>query len=72
MMFDDFEGATHYSLVSHSIPNALEGIFSGFQPITRSEYINKIIALETSPVDYLIEKYEAIKEAVWGRKANAC
>jgi|TARA_B110000211_G_scaffold85580_1_gene100445 predicted alpha/beta superfamily hydrolase len=61
-MFDNFEGATHYSLVTHSIPNALEGIFSGFQPITRSEYINKILALETSPVDYLIEKYEAIKE----------
>ena len=55
-MFDNFEGATHYSLVTHSIPNALEGIFSGFQPITRSEYINKILALETSPVDYLIEK----------------
>ena len=60
--FDSFEGATHYSLVTHSIPNALESIFSEFQPISRSEYKNKILALETSPVDYLIEKYEALKE----------
>ena len=60
--FDNFEGATHYSLVTHSIPNALEGIFSEFQPISRSEYKNKILPLETSPVDYLINKYDAINE----------
>jgi len=60
--FDNFEGATHYSLVTHSIPNALEGIFSEFQPISRSEYKNKILPLETSPVDYLIDKYDAINE----------
>ena len=60
--FDNFEGATHYSLVTHSIPKALEGIFSEFQPISRSEYKNKILPLETSPVDYLINKYDAINE----------
>ena len=60
--FDDFEGATHYSLVVHSIPKALESIFSVFQPISRSEYKNKILTLESSPVDYLIEKYKTINE----------
>ena len=60
--FDDFEGLTHYSLVSRSVPNALENIFSIFQPINREEYETKIITLQTSPVDYLIEKYETINE----------
>ena len=60
--FDNFQDATHYSLVAHSIPKALEDIFSEFQPISRSEYKNKILTLETSPVDYLIKKYETVKE----------
>ena len=60
--FDDFEGLTHYSLVSRSVPNALENIFSIFQPINRAEYETKIITLQSSPVDYLIEKYETINE----------
>ena len=37
-------------------------MFSEFKPISRSEYKNKILTLETSPVDYLIEKYETIKQ----------
>ena len=60
--FNDFEGSTHYSLVPHSIPKAIESIFSVFHPITRVEYETQIITLKTSPVDYLIEKYETIKE----------
>jgi hypothetical protein len=60
--FDNFQDATHYSLVAHSIPKALEDMFSEFQPISRSEYKNKILTLESSPVDYLIEKYKTINE----------
>ena len=60
--FDNFDGLSHYSLVPRSIPNALDNIFSIFQPINRNEYEKNILTLESSPVDYLIEKYETIKE----------
>ncbi len=58
--FDDFEGATHYSLVAHAIPNAIEHIFSVYQPISKEEFSEVILKLEYSPVDYLKEKYESI------------
>src|SRR5690606_16084167 len=36
--FDDFEGASHYSLVGKAIPNALENIFSVYRPIGKKDY----------------------------------
>ena len=59
--FDNFEDATHYTLVARSIPKALQSIFFVFQPISKSEYKNHILLLETSPVSYLNEKYNMIK-----------
>ncbi|WP_010521268.1 alpha/beta hydrolase [Aquimarina agarivorans] len=59
--FDDFEDASHYSLVALGIPRALEDIFSIYRPISKKEYKENIANLETSPYDYLIEKYEIIK-----------
>jgi len=58
--FDDFEGPTHYTTPAHALPNALESIFFVFQPISRTEYKERILTLETSPVEYLNEKYEMI------------
>jgi hypothetical protein len=60
--FDNFEGPTHYSLPAHAIPKALESIFFVFQPISKKEYEESILKLETSPVDYLSEKYKMIKD----------
>jgi len=60
--FNEFTGPTHYSLPAHAIPNALESIFFVFQPISRKEYTERILTLETSPVEYLNEKYEMINE----------
>ena len=60
--FDNFEGATHYSNPAHAIPKALESIFFVFQPISKTEYKERILTLETSPVDYLKEKYKMIDE----------
>jgi len=60
--FDNFEGPTHYSLPAHAIPKALESIFFVFRPISKKEYRETILKLETSPVDYLIEKYAAIED----------
>lgn len=59
--FDSFENANHYSLVGESIPKALRHIFRIYQPISKEEYKNKIVTLNNSPVEYLIQKYERIK-----------
>lgn len=60
--FDNFEDATHYSVPAHAIPKALESIFYIFQPISKQEYKENILTLETSPVEYLLEKYEVIND----------
>jgi predicted alpha/beta superfamily hydrolase len=60
--FDNFEGPTHYSLPAHAIPKALESIFLVFRPISKKEYKETILKLTTSPVDYLVEKYDMIED----------
>jgi len=60
--FDNFEGATHYSAPAHAIPKALESIFYVFQPISKKEYKESILTLETSPVKYLRNKYKEISD----------
>ncbi len=60
--FDNFDGPSHYSLPAHAIPKALESIFFVFQPITKKEYNESILKLDTSPVEYLTEKYQMIKD----------
>jgi predicted alpha/beta superfamily hydrolase len=59
--YDNFEGATHYSLVGRAIPKALEEIFSIYKPISRKEYQEVIIKLTGSPYDYLVDKYATVK-----------
>ena len=51
--FDEFLGASHYSLVLHSIPNALYQFFAVYQPITTYEFNEKIVKLEYGYVEYL-------------------
>lgn len=58
--FDDFEEATHYTLVGRGIPSALEQIFSIYRPITKKEFEDQVLNAE-SPYAYLIEKYEIIE-----------
>jgi predicted alpha/beta superfamily hydrolase len=65
--FDDFEGASHYSLVLQSIPNVLQQFFSIYRPITMLEYREKIAPLKEGYVTYLINKYEKI-ETILGTK----
>ncbi|MDC7997119.1 alpha/beta hydrolase [Gilvibacter sediminis] len=60
--FDNFEGATHYSLVGRAIPRALEQIFQVYRPISKKEYKEVLLKLPGSPYDYLMEKYATIKE----------
>ncbi|WP_405330484.1 alpha/beta hydrolase [Leeuwenhoekiella sp. LLG6367-2.1] len=58
--FDNFEEATHYTLVGRGIPSALEQIFSIYRPITKKEFEEQVLIAE-SPYAYLIEKYEIIE-----------
>ncbi|WP_299112582.1 alpha/beta hydrolase-fold protein [uncultured Winogradskyella sp.] len=58
--FDNFEEASHYSLVGRGIPKALNAIFALYRPINAKEYKEKILTFEGSPYDYLIKKYEDI------------
>ena len=60
--FDNFEGATHYSLVARAIPSALEKMFAVYRPISKQEFTDKLLKLETSISDYLLEKYEVIEK----------
>ena len=61
--FDDFKGASHYSLVLNSIPSALYQIFSVYQPISTTEFNEKIAILPSGFVDYLIKKYDVIEKS---------
>lgn len=61
--FDDFKGASHYSLVLNSIPSALYQFFSVYQPISTTEFNEKIAPLPSGYVDYLIKKYDVIDKS---------
>lgn len=56
--FDEVPNTSHYSLVLHSIPKALYHFFSTYQPISTSEFQEKIVKLQSGYVDYLRNKYE--------------
>ncbi len=60
--YDNFEGATHYSLVGRGIPNALEKIFSVYRPISKTEYSDVLLKLETPISQYLLDKYKVIED----------
>lgn len=62
--YDDFKGASHYSLVLYSIPSALYQFFTAYQPISTSEFQEKIVKLESGYVDYLKNKYEILEKAL--------
>lgn len=67
--FDEFKGASHYSLVLHSIPSALYQFFAVYQPISSAEFNDKIVKLPSGYVDYLVAKYDLL-EKVLGMKMS--
>ncbi len=62
--FDDIKGASHYSLVLYSIPNALYHFFGTYQPISSTEYQEKISKLPSGYVEYLKSKYENLDKTL--------
>lgn len=59
---NNFEDATHYSLVAKAIPEAIEGIFSSYRPINTKDYEDEVLTTEGSFYDYLIDRYDFIEE----------
>ena len=62
--YDDFKGASHYSLVLYSIPSALYQFFASYQPITTTEFQEKIVTLPSGYVEYLKAKYDILDKAL--------
>ena len=62
--YDDFKEASHYSLVLHSIPSALYHFFSTYQPISTTEFQEKIVKLESGYVNYLKNKYDILEKTL--------
>ena len=62
--FDDFKNASHYSLVLNAIPNALYQIFGSYQPISTTEFQDKIATLPSGYVDYLKNKYDVVEKSL--------
>lgn len=60
--YDNFKGATHYSLAARGIPSALEKIFSVYRPISKQEYTDVLMKDETQVYQYLVDKYQSIKD----------
>jgi hypothetical protein len=58
--FKELEDPTHYNLPAYVIPDALQNIFLVYQPISKKEYKDTILKLDSSPVVYLEEKYQTI------------
>lgn len=62
--YDEFKGASHYSLVLYSIPSALYQFFASYQPITTTEFQEKIVTLPSGYVNYLKNKYDVLEKAL--------
>ncbi len=60
--FNEFKGASHYSLVARGIPESLYSIFSCYQPISSTEYLEKIVTLPSGYVEYLTQRYDIIEK----------
>jgi hypothetical protein len=62
LKYDEYKDYTHYNLPAHSISNALEHIFEFYSPINSIEYDEIIIKIDYSPIKYLTNKYQRIKD----------
>ena len=63
-LYEEFKGASHYSLVLHAIPSALYQIFSVYQPISTTEFQEKIAVLPSGYVKYLADKYAVLEQSL--------
>ena len=59
--FQSIEKKSHYTLPAYAIPHSIEDMFSIYRDISKTEYDSIILKLDTSPVEYLVNKYKKIE-----------
>ena len=58
--YKQHENLTHYNLPIHSISEGIEHVFATYSAINSIEYDSFLSKIQTSPVKYLIDKYDNI------------
>ncbi|MFO7719037.1 MAG: alpha/beta hydrolase-fold protein [Gillisia sp.] len=59
--FDNFQDATHYTLVGNAIPKAIEQIFKVYRPISIQDYNSILLQTSVSSYGFLVDKYKTIQ-----------
>ena len=62
--YNEFSGATHYSVVPQAVPQALYFIFNKYQAISMVEFQEKIVTLKSGYTKYLIDKYDNLEKQI--------
>ncbi|PNQ74956.1 esterase [Hanstruepera neustonica] len=60
--FDDFEGESHYTLVTGAVSKAFDKIFEMYKPLHEKELKEKVLPYEGTLDDYLVSRYDRIEE----------
>ncbi|MBC3845459.1 esterase [Winogradskyella echinorum] len=60
--FDDFEGETHYTLVTGAIARSFDKIFEIYNPLREKELEEKVFNYEGTLDNYLIDRYKRIEK----------
>ena len=60
--FDDFEGESHYTLVTGAVSKAFDKIFEMYKPLNEKELNEKVLPYEGTLDDYLVSRYDRIEE----------
>jgi len=60
--FDDFEGESHYTLVTGAISKAFDKIFEMYKPLHEKELKEKVFPFEGTLDEYLVSRYDRIEE----------
>ncbi|MEP5256238.1 MAG: alpha/beta hydrolase-fold protein [Winogradskyella arenosi] len=60
--FDDFEGETHYTLVTSALARSFEKIFDIYNPLREKELEEKVLPYEGTLDRYLTDRYQRIEK----------
>lgn len=60
--FDDFEGDSHYTLVTGALSKAIDKIFELYKPISDREYKEEILTYEGTLDTYISTRYKKIED----------
>lgn len=60
--FDDFEGESHYTLVTGAVSKAFDKIFEMYKPLHEKELKEKVLPYEGTLDNYLVSRYDRIEE----------